>query len=205
MTYVKINKTLVFLINPQFAICELRINHYICLMKAHNGMRPHDIVVLLKIISLEDENWLNKDLSASLYISSSEISESLNRSMIARLVSPDKRRVLKNALLRFIENGLAFVFPAEPGAIVRGMATAHSAPVLKEFFLSKEIYVWPSPNGETKGAAINPLYANQAQAALADENLYQMLALIDAVRVGKVRECDKAIELLKQIFNRQYA
>jgi predicted transcriptional regulator len=51
-------------------------------MKAHQGVRPHDIVVLLKIISL-DKNWLNKDLASSLYISNSEISESLNRSMIA--------------------------------------------------------------------------------------------------------------------------
>jgi hypothetical protein len=37
-------------------------------MKAHNGMRPHDIVVLLKIIALGELPWKNKDLAASLYI-----------------------------------------------------------------------------------------------------------------------------------------
>jgi len=168
-------------------------------------MRPQDVVVLLKIISLE-RNWLNKDLSESLFISPSEISESLNRSMIARLIAPDKRTVFKNAFIKFIEYGLAFVFPAEPGALVRGIPTAHSAPfLLKRHIAGDEIYVWPSPSGTIKGQAIMPLYPNQVFAALADEKLYKMLALIDSIRVGKVREREKAIELLGQYFNMAYA
>lgn len=173
-------------------------------MKTHNGMRPHDIVVLLKIISLGNK-WLNKDLSESLYISSSEISESLNRSMIARLISPDKKKVFKSALMRFIENGLGFVFPAEPGAIERGIPTAHSAPILNEYFLSEENYVWPSANGKVRGQTIAPLYPNQIKAVINDEKLYNMLALVDSIRVGKVRESEKALELLRQIFGLEYA
>jgi hypothetical protein len=173
-------------------------------MKVHNGMRPQDIVVLLKIISLAD-NWTNKDLSASLFISPSEISESLNRSMIARLISPDKRNVFKTALLKFIENGLSFVFPARPGPIMRGIPTAHSAPILKDYILYDDIYVWPSASGTAKGQAIMPLYPNQVQAVLQDEKLYDMLALIDSIRVGKVREIEKALELLKQYFGMAYA
>ena len=140
---------------------------------------------------------MNKDLSASLYISPSEISESLNRSMIVKLISSDKRKVMKNALLRFIENGLPFVFPAEPGAISRGIPTAHSAPSLKEHFSSEEVYVWPDASGSIKGQIINPLYPNLIKAAKEDERLYELLTLIDAIRVGKVRESQKAIELLK--------
>lgn len=174
-------------------------------MKAHNGMRPHDVVVLLKIISLQGENWFNKDLSSGLFISPSEISESLNRSMIARLISPDKRNVQKNALLKFIENGIGFVFPVEIGAIVRGMPTAHSAPVFQDFFVSSTVYVWPDPHGKSKGEAVSPLYPNQIKAALADESLYQMLSLLDAIRIGKPRECEKAMDLLKQLFSKQYA
>lgn len=173
-------------------------------MKVHNGMRPHDVVVLLKIISLQG-NWMNKDLSSSLFISSSEISESLNRSMIARLISPDKKKVFKGALLKFIENGLSFVFPVEPGAIVRGIPTAHSAPILKEYIISDDVYVWPTPNGEAKGQGIAPLYPNQVQAVLQDEKLYDMLSLVDSVRVGKVREVEKALDLLKQYFGMAYA
>lgn len=167
-------------------------------------MRPHDLVVLLKILSLK-EDWQNKDLAATLYISPSEITESLNRSMLARLISPDKKKVLKNALLRFIENGLGFVYPVQPGALVRGIPTAHSAPILREFFSSAEPYVWTAPNGKIRGQAISPLYPNQVLAVQQDETLYNMLALIDAIRVGKVREVQKALEILKALFSMEYA
>lgn len=169
-------------------------------------MRPHDIAVLLKILSM-DEGWMSKDLAASLYISASEISESLNRSMIARLVSADKRTVYKNALFDFIVHGLKYVFPAEAGEIVTGITTAHSAPVLKDYFVFEESdqYVWPTSYGKTKGYALQPLYPNQPLAALKDPLLYDKLALLDAIRVGRTRERNKAAELLKEIFKPEYA
>jgi hypothetical protein len=191
-------------LNSQFAICEIMPEVLYLNMKAHNGMRPHDMVVLLKIV-LSDKDWMQKQLSGSLGISNSEVSESLNRSMIARLVSPDKRVVFKTALYNFIVHGLKFVFPAEPGVIVRGMPTAHSAPILKDYFVSDQQYVWPDPMGKVKGQAISPLYPNQLLAAKNDDKLYDMLALVDAIRVGKVREQKKALELLKQSFELVYA
>ena len=174
-------------------------------MKAHNGMRPHDLVVLLKIISSGKGLLLNKDIAVSLFISNSEISESLNRSMIAKLISPDKQVVFKTALFNFIEHGLKFVFPADPGPIVRGIATAHSAPILKDYFVADENYVWPSPSGKIKGQAIAPLHPNQILAVMNDDKLYDVLALVDAIRVGKVREQKKALELLKQSFESIYS
>ena len=48
-------------------------------MKKHNGMRPQDIVVLLKIISIRDDNWRNIDIANAIGISPSEVSEALNR------------------------------------------------------------------------------------------------------------------------------
>ncbi len=191
-------------LSSQFAICEIHAKVLYLYMKAHNGMRPHDLVVLLKIVS-SDKDWMQKQLSGSLGISNSEISESLNRSMIARLISRDKRVVFKTALYNFIEHGLKFVFPTEPGVIVRGMPTAISAPILKDYFVSDQHYVWPDPLGKVKGQAISPLYPNQLLAAKNDDKLYDMLALVDAIRVGKVREQKKALELLKQSFELVYA
>lgn len=167
-------------------------------------MRPHDVVILLKIIS-SDKNWMNKDLATSLFISNSEISESLNRSKIAGLISPDKRVVFKTALYNFIEHGLKFVFPAEPGPVIRGIPTAHSAPILKDYFVSEGNYVWPSAEGKVKGEAITPLYPNQILAAMKDDALYDKLALLDTIRVGRVREQKKALELLKKSFEVVYA
>ena len=60
-------------------------------MKKHRGMRSQDIVVLLKIGTLGEEKWFVKELAFTLDISQSEISESLNRSQIAGLLSADKK------------------------------------------------------------------------------------------------------------------
>jgi predicted transcriptional regulator len=60
-------------------------------MRKHNGIRPQDIVILLKIASLSNENWQLSTLSASLQLSISEISESLNRSKLAKLINEDKK------------------------------------------------------------------------------------------------------------------
>jgi hypothetical protein len=57
--------------------------------------------------------------------------------------------------------------------------------------VSDENYVWPSADGKVKGQAIVPLYPNQVMAAMNDERLYDKLALVDAIRVGKVREQKK--------------
>jgi hypothetical protein len=60
-------------------------------MRKHNGMRPQDIVDLLKIMGSGDTSWQNKDLSWALSLSASEITESLNRSQIAGLVDGKKK------------------------------------------------------------------------------------------------------------------
>ncbi|MCD4737501.1 MAG: hypothetical protein K8R53_15765, partial [Bacteroidales bacterium] len=66
-------------------------------MKKHNGMRPQDIVVLLKIIALKDNNWRNIDIANALQISPSEVSEALNRCKIAKLIDSKKKKVHINS------------------------------------------------------------------------------------------------------------
>ncbi|MFO7744885.1 MAG: hypothetical protein R6U04_06215 [Bacteroidales bacterium] len=167
-------------------------------MKKHSGMRPHDIVVLLKIASKGQKNWLMKDLAYELEISASEISESLNRSVIAGLVSKDKKSLNKLSLLDFLRSGLQYVFPQQPGAIVRGLETAHSASPLKQQILSDESYVWPYVEGKIRGQAVEPLHPNVPIACLRDKKFYELISLADAIRVGKVREKKLAIEMIKE-------
>ncbi|MCX6267961.1 MAG: hypothetical protein NTW16_11475 [Bacteroidetes bacterium] len=97
-------------------------------MKTHNGMRPQDVVILLKICTLQGDDWRFQDIAESLKISPSEVSESLERSRLAGLVSESKRTVYTSSFLDFLVSGLKYVFPALPGAVVRGFPTAHSAP-----------------------------------------------------------------------------
>lgn len=171
-------------------------------MKKHNGMRPQDIVILLKISAKGSKYWQMKDLSIELGISSSEVSESLNRSMFAGLIASDKKTLMKSALLEFLKHGLKYVYPQKPGALVRGMPTAHSCSPLKEMINSGEQYVWTWAEGTQRGQSIEPLHPLVPQACKNDEKLYNLLALTDALRVGKGREQNLAIkELEKRILN----
>ena len=167
-------------------------------MKQHRGMRPQDVVILLKIAALKDTSWLGKDLARSLSISASEVSESLNRSKLAGLLSEDKKRLMKNNLLEFLEHGLRYVFPVKAGAIQRGMPTAHSAPPLKDVVLSDEPYVWPWAKGRVRGQTVEPLHPGVPDACAEDPQLYELLALTDVLRLGRARERLRAVEALCQ-------
>ncbi len=167
-------------------------------MKKHSGMRPHDIAILLKIACKGEQAWFMKDLAYELGISASEISESINRSVIAGLISNDKRSLNKLSLLDFLRYGLRHVYPQRPGSLVRGIPTAHSAPPLNEVILSEEHFVWQSANGNMRGQAIEPLHSNTPEACQKDEKYYEVMALLDAIRVGKAREQKLAFDMLTQ-------
>jgi hypothetical protein len=157
-------------------------------MRQHKGMRPQDIVILLKIVVLGNKEWQFQDLSRSLYISSAEVSESLNRSSFSGLIDTNRKKVARIAFTEFLKYGLPYVFPQTPGPLSRGMATSHGHPLLKKHIVSSSSYVWPDFEGMDYGQAIEPLYPNQVKAAKEDEKLYEALAMLDAIRVGKVRE-----------------
>jgi len=168
-------------------------------MKKHNGMRPQDIVVLLKIIALKHDNWKNSDLAYSLKISPSEISEVLNRCKIAGLVDSKKRKVHINSFKEFLIYGLKYVFPAEPGSVLRGIPTAHSAsPINENISSGGDIYVWPYAKGDQRGQAIEPLYKTLPATVQEDKLFYELLVIIDTIRVGRAREIQIAIEELEK-------
>ena len=167
-------------------------------MKVHQGIRPHDIVILLKMITIKKHSWYLKDLAEELKISRSEISESLNRSLIAGFISQDKKKVDKESVLEFLTHGLKYTFPEEPGKIINGYSAAYSAAPLYHVFRSEANYVWPHKNGNRKGHVIRPLHKNAPMACMNDNKLYELLALTDVIRIGTRREKDKAVQELRR-------
>jgi len=166
-------------------------------MKKHNGMRPQDIAILLKIATFKDKPWFGKEVAIALSISSSEVSESLNRSAFAGLLDTSKSKLMKQALLEFLEHGFKYVFPQQPGPLVRGLPTAHSAPPLNKLIQSQEYYVWPDASGDQRGQAIEPLHPGVIKAAKSDKEFYELVALTDSIRIGRTRELSLAIRELK--------
>lgn len=170
-------------------------------MKKHNGMRPQDIVVLLKIISMGDYKWRNIDIANAIGISPSEISEALNRCKFAKLIDSKKRKININSFTEFLIYGLKYVFPTEPGAIVKGTPTAHSASPIKEHISSDaDIYVWPNAKGTHRGQAIEPLYKTLPKIVHEDKLFYELLTIVDTIRVGRAREIKIAIDELNKRF-----
>jgi hypothetical protein len=54
---------------------------------------------------------------------------------------------------------------------------------------------------QCQGETIEPLYPNAINAALADAVMYDILALVDILKLGKVREREIALKLLKNKFD----
>jgi len=166
--------------------------------KENSTMRPQDIFVLLKIIACGDEPWLQMPMAKELGLAQSEMSRSIARSKYAGLLDATGRKVRRLALMDFIEYGLTYVFPQRPGSMVRGIPTSHSASPLKQQILSDENFVWPYARGTVKGQAVTPLYPSVPEAVLNDPSLHELLALVDAMRIGSSREKAIALTELKK-------
>ena len=176
-------------------------------------MKGQDIVLLLKLLSLEksadagaDTQYSMRQLEATTGISKSELSAALSRCIHAGLAARDHQtglpRVNRKALLGFLLHGIRYVFPVKPAELVRGMPTAFAAPAMAGRLMSagEMITVWPDATGRHKGQAIVPLFKSVPLAAKTDAKLYELLALVDAIRIGNAREVHLATQLLEKEF-----
>lgn len=143
-------------------------------------------------------------LEADTGISKSQIHLVLRRCLDVGLAKKERKlgipRANVRALFEFIVYGIKYVFPARPNEITRGIATAFAAPVLKDKLMStgEFIPIWPDAKGNTKGQAVEPLYKSVVHAVRRDPEMYSLLALVDAIRIGHPREKSLAADLVKQ-------
>ncbi|MEE6161059.1 MULTISPECIES: hypothetical protein [Cylindrospermopsis] len=182
----------------KFAICEYRIK---CRFIENLVMlKPQDIVVLLKVHNLKNSEWTYNQLGTALHISPSEVYAGLKRCQSSGLYDWSTRKVKNHSLLEFLIHGLKYVFPEKPGPLTRGIATAHSAEPLKNLLNvnSTDIYVWSDPQGTVRGQSITPLYKSVPAAVKNDPELYELLSLVDAIRVGRAREQNLASQELEK-------
>jgi hypothetical protein len=158
-----------------------------------------DIVVALKL-AFDDQDLSYAELGNELGLSASQVHVAVKRAAKANLLVADSRKVNRQALLEFLVHGLKFVFPAKRGPIVRGMPTAHSAPPLnKSIATDGTPVVWPDPEGDVQGESIEPLHKGVPNASRRDPQLYESLALVDAIRLGSPDERKIATEKLSAL------
>jgi hypothetical protein len=158
-------------------------------------LRPQDIVVVLKLLRSGNKRPTYAQLANDLFMSPSEVHASIRRARAARLIHGPELGDRPNvqALEEFLIHGIRYAFPPERGGMTRGLPTAHAAEPLSRILTQEDpVPVWPFDRGPKRGYAFMPLYKRAPEAALKDEDLYQLLALVDAIRDGSARERELA-------------
>ena len=165
-------------------------------------LKPQDIVVALKLVALGGGKWTYSQLAYELSMSQAEVHAGVKRLLASGLVMKDSIapvRPVKRALEEFLVHGIKYSFPPERGGITRGVVTSSSAPPLdKKFVHTDELPpVWPDSEGSVRGQEFSPLFRSVPKAAQRDRRLYELLALVDAIRGGRARERKMAVEELQ--------
>jgi hypothetical protein len=174
-------------------------------------LRPQDIVVVLKLLEKRQQAWTYAKLGEELFMSASQVFRSVDRAEVARLL--DTRSLPpppgwaadhpiswpnRGNLKEFLVHGVKYAFPVQRGGLVRGIPTAHAAPPLNQHIAEsfEPPPVWPCAEGSARGTEFSPLYRNVPKASQRDPKLYELLALVDAIRDGRAREREIAIREL---------
>jgi DNA-binding Lrp family transcriptional regulator len=159
-----------------------------------SSLRPHDVAVALQLLLAPGMPY--RDISQAVGISQGEAHNSVRRLVASRLVRDD-RAVNANALYDFIVSGVPYAFAAMLGRESRGVPTAHSAPPFADDLLDEDSIVWPSATGQVRGASLTPLYPAAPLTARHNVPLYELLAAVDEMRIGRARERERAKAYLR--------
>jgi predicted nucleotidyltransferase len=123
----------------------------------------------------------------------------VRRAVAARLMddaTTGNGRLNYLALREFLIHGVRYAYPPKRGGLTRGMPTGYAASPLDKVIApsSDPPPVWPYAEGAVRGLSLEPLYPSVPAAAARDPKLYELLALVDAMRDGRARERNFAVK-----------
>jgi hypothetical protein len=159
-------------------------------------LKPQDVFIMLKLVVRDGAEWSYPTLSHELAMSASEVHAGVKRAVAARLMDMHRKIPVKSNLLEFLIHGVKYAYPPDRGGVTRGMPTGYAAQPLRELIMQPDEPppVWPDPEGQVRGYEFSPLYGSAPPACKVDLKLYELLALVDAIRDGRARERKIAIK-----------
>lgn len=166
-------------------------------------LKPQDLLVLFKQVTQPSQARTYAALGDALQISASQAHRSVKRCLASGLAVSKGRgewQAVRSALLEFAVHGVRYAFPATLGPSRRGIPTSFGTLPLSVHINSAagEAPVWAHPSGKLKGPSVSPICPTAPEAALADLDLHKLLALLDALRIGRARERELAKKLLAE-------
>jgi hypothetical protein len=170
-------------------------------MPRPESLHPQDVLVACKIYSYEAarETWIYADLVRDVGISQGEAHNAVDRCNKAQLITPGGV-VSRKALRDLLCVGAPRVFYAVRGSRARGLCTSvHAAPLRGKFDApSTAAVVWPDEDGTDEGDGLPPLYPSVPLAARGDAVVYELLALVDVIRIGGPQDRNQAVALIEK-------
>lgn len=147
--------------------------------------------------------WTYSGLAEAIGISVSECNAAARRMVNAELLRLPRGGghpvPVASSIIEFLVHGCRYVFPPVRGTLVRGIPTAAFAPVLAERLSTTSEYpdVWPDGCGKSSGLSLEPIHRSVPLAVRRDPLLYELLALVDSIRLGRARESGVAAGLIE--------
>lgn len=163
-------------------------------------LKGQDVVVLLKLLGSDGQPPV-RDLADQLGFDLAGTHRAMRRLDEAGLYSSSRRRIVEPSAEEFLIHAAKFSFPPRWASETRGLQTSWGAEPLKaELADSGGLSpVWPYSKGELRGLGLEPLHPMVPKAALADPELWQRLALVDALRSNESpRITQLAVKLLRE-------
>ena len=162
-------------------------------------LKSQDLLVAVRLAIPSVHPSTYPGLAVSLRMSASEAHAAVKRAAQCGLVDVTTRKAKRSALLEFVVHGLRYVFPPSWSGVSRGIPTSYAAPPLNQSIVQGELPpVWPHPEGQIRGQGLRPIYKSVPEASLRDAELYEWMALLDAIRSGRARERELAVGLIRK-------
>lgn len=153
-------------------------------MPLADRLHPFDVVCALRLLRPAGTLQL---LAEDLAVSASQVHAAIRRLALAGLLRAEGRAANPRALGEFLLTGARYAFPARRGPLVDGIPTAYSAPPLATQFDAVDVVVWAAPKHPqaVRGFGITPLFPKASELVSRSPETYQLLTLVDALRLGE--------------------
>ena len=167
-------------------------------------LKPQDVLVACRLALPGGYDLFQKQVAAALGLAPSTVFASLQNLRRARLVAGagTTATAARAKLLSFLVHGAPVVFLPVKTEMVRGIATGIFSPYFRDRFAEGKgvPLVWPYSRGREVGEGLVPLYPSLPLACSRDPALYQLMAAVDVLRVGRAREKDAASGYIEELF-----
>jgi hypothetical protein len=166
-------------------------------------LKPQDVFVASLLAIAGKTSATHEWLAKTLHLSSSTVFESLKRCRHAKLVTGTEHgvKIVPQRLYDFLVHAVPVLYYPRRVAPVRGIATAVFSPLFRDRFTKSGdlVMVWPYSKGKELGEGLLPIYPSIPIACSQNPALYELMAAIEVLRVGKVREKAAAVSYLGNV------